>query len=74
MVTLIAERTRTAANEPFWKIRYQLGAERNAGWQDANVIQGDDARLTFEIPIVQPTPPGIRARLRVVTRFWNDWH
>lgn len=74
MVTLIAERTRTAANEAFWKIRYQLGAERNAGWQDANVIQDDDAQLTFEIPIVQPTPPGIRARLRVVTRFWNDWH
>jgi len=55
-----------------WKIRYRFENQRETGWQDAKVNDGVDV-LSFEIPIVQPTAPGIRARLHVETRFWNQW-
>ena len=72
MVTLLAERTTSPAGEPAWSIRYQFAGERAQGWRDAEIAE-NDTRLTFIIPIVQATPPGIRGRLRVETRFWNDW-
>ena len=55
-----------------WKIRYRLENQRGHGWQDAQVHDGTNI-LTFEIPIEQPIPPGIKARLHVETHFWNDW-
>ena len=72
MIMLIAEHTLMAGGSPSWAIRYQVAGERNKGWQDAEVVE-DEERLTFVIPIVQETAPGIRGRLRVETRFWNDW-
>jgi hypothetical protein len=36
-------------------------------------VRDDADVLTFEIPIEQLTSPGIRARLHVETRFWNEW-
>jgi len=36
------------------------------------VVIGKDGSLTFTIPIEQPKAPGIKATLRIVTRFWND--
>jgi len=72
MIMLIAEHTLVAGGSPSWAIRYQVAGERNKGWQDAEVVE-DEERLTFVIPIVQETAPGIRGRLRVETRFWNDW-
>jgi hypothetical protein len=55
-----------------WSIRYRFENQRDAGWQTARVVDTADV-LTFEIPIVQTSPPGIRARLHVETRYWNQW-
>ena len=37
--------------------------------QTAAIVDEDDDVLTFEIPIEQPHPPGIKARLRVETQL-----
>jgi hypothetical protein len=55
-----------------WRIQYRFENGRDQGWRDAK-IQDDADVLRFEIPIEQLTPPGIRARLQVETRFWNEW-
>jgi hypothetical protein len=57
-----------------WKIEYQFASERAQAPKGAKILEDSDDVLTFEIPIEQPHPPGMRARLRVETRFWNDWH
>jgi len=71
MVTLEATPPPTPAGE--WIIQYQFANHRDQGPKFATVTE-DPNLLTFEIPIEQPTPPGIMARLRVETSFWNDWH
>jgi hypothetical protein len=55
-----------------WKIRYRLENQRATGWQEATVAGTPDVR-TFDIPIEQPIAPGIKARLHIETRFWNQW-
>ena len=55
-----------------WKIRYRFENQRDAGWQQANVTDDEDV-LAFELPIEQLAPLGIQGRLRVETRFRNDW-
>lgn len=70
MVTL--EATPPSAPGGEWRIEYQFANQRDQGPKSAKVTEGADV-LTFEIPIEQPTPPGIKARLHVETRFWNDW-
>jgi hypothetical protein len=69
MVTLEAT---PPVDDEEWKIEYQFASQRDQPPKLA-AIEEDDQTLTFEIPIVQPAPPGIRARLRVETRFWNNW-
>lgn len=58
----------TAADK--WKIDYTFASRRGQPPQQATVVETDD-ELMFEIPIEQPQPPGIKAKLRVVTTFWN---
>jgi hypothetical protein len=70
MVTLEATPPQAAGQQ--WKVRYSLENTRKGVWDDA-VVHDEPDVLWFEIPIEQPTPPGIKARLRVETRFWNDW-
>jgi hypothetical protein len=70
MLTLEATPGTAAGGE--WQIRYRFENQRAAGWQNASVVDDADV-LTFEVPIVQASPPGIRARLHVETRFWNQW-
>lgn len=53
-----------------WKIQYQFASQRDTGPQLAEITE-DEEQLTFTIPIEQPKPPGIQAKLRVVTTFWN---
>lgn len=53
-----------------WKIEYEFAGQRAEGRRSA-VIEETDDELVFFIPIEQPQAPGIRARLRVVTTFWN---
>jgi len=70
MVTLEATPPQTEDGE--WKIEYQFASQRNEPPRRAKVTE-DNVVLAFEIPIEQPAPPGITARLCVETRFWNDW-
>lgn len=69
LVTVEATPPATAKDE--WKIAYRFSADRGGTAPLAKVLAHDDDGMTFEIPIVQPKPPGIRARLRVVAKFWN---
>jgi hypothetical protein len=55
-----------------WTLEFWFASERDRR-QKAKVVAQNDGELTFEIPIVQATPPGIRARLRVRTTNWNSW-
>ena len=71
MVTL--EATPPQTPDGAWRIQYRFENRREQDWQDAKVRDDTDV-LTFEIPIEQLTAPGIRARLHVETRFWNEWH
>jgi hypothetical protein len=73
MITLVAGRTPTADGPGTWSVRYQLASEKKDGWKDADIVDTVEG-LTFLIPIVQETAPGIRGRLRVETHYWNDWH
>ena len=52
-----------------WKVEYRF-ASKPGDLRQADITE-DDEILTFEIPVEQTVPPGIKARLRVVTRFWN---
>jgi len=67
---VILEATPPATRDGEWTIEYEFVNQRKKG--AAAVMEGADI-LTFEIPIEQPTAPGIKARLHVETRFWNDW-
>jgi hypothetical protein len=73
MITLVAGRTPTADGPGTWSVRYQLASEKKDGWKDADIVDTVEG-LTFLIPVVQETAPGIRGRLRVETHYWNDWH
>lgn len=56
-----------------WKIEYRFASQPDQVGI-AQIVANEDQVLTFEIPVEQPIPPGIKARLRVQTRFWNDWN
>ena len=56
-----------------WVFEYSTASQRKRGRQPAKIVRDDADERTFEIPIVQPEPPGIRARLRVRTSYWNTW-
>ena len=58
---------------PQWKFEYWFLGQPSEGRQLAPIVEETENSLTFEVPVVQATPPGIRARLRVRTSYWNDW-
>jgi hypothetical protein len=70
MVTL--EATPPPTPDGQWRIDYQFASQRDQKPTLATIKEGADV-LTFEIPIEQLAPPGIKARLHVETQFWNDW-
>ncbi|MGH7843650.1 MAG: hypothetical protein ACREQW_00555 [Candidatus Binatia bacterium] len=53
-----------------WKIEYQFASRRGEPPQQAITTETDD-ELVFEIPIEQRQAPGMKAKLRVITTFWN---
>lgn len=67
---LMVEATPPATKDATWAIKYRYA---NAGGEvsDARILQAGDERMEFEIPVVQPKAPGLKARLRVQTRFWK---
>jgi hypothetical protein len=62
----------TAAN-PNWTYTYRFASQGGEEALPVEHLQEDDQVISFDIPIAQPKPPGIRGRLRVETRFWNHW-
>ena len=70
---IILEATPPATEKDQWKIEYQFASQQGQPPATARIVVDEDDLLTFEIPVEQPNAPGIKARLRVETRFWNDW-
>ena len=71
IIILEARPPRTAKEQ--WLFEYTFASKRGSKPATAKVVSEDGGDLAFEIPIRQPTPPGIRARLRVKTSYWNAW-
>ena len=71
MVTLEATPPTTPGED--WRIEYQFASQRDQEPRVAALIDGAPHVLTFELPIEQSSAPGIKARLHVETRLWNDW-
>jgi hypothetical protein len=69
MVTI--EAAPPASEDASWKIAYQFAGARDQPPRLARIVSENDLELVFEIPVEQPAPPGIRAKLRVVTTLWN---
>jgi hypothetical protein len=67
---VILDATPPTAEKGNWKIEYRFASDQS-DVRTATAVRGEDHRVTFEVPIEQPNPPGIKARLRVETRFWN---
>lgn len=71
---VILEATPPSQKKDEWKIEYQFASQPGQKPKLATITEDNDHLMTFEIPIEQPKAPGIKARLKVETRFWNDWH
>jgi hypothetical protein len=69
---VIIEATPPAKEKGAWKIEYRFASQQDQVG-DATIVASDGQVLTFVIPVEQPTAPGIKARLRIETRFWNGW-
>ena len=67
---VILEATPPSTEKGNWKVEYRFASDQSQV-RTADATRGADGLMTFEIPIEQPVPPGIKARLRVETRFWN---
>ena len=71
--TVIFEATPPSEAGAAWVFEYSFASERASGRKPAAIVRDAGGALTFEIPISQPHPPGIAARLHVKTQYWNDW-
>jgi len=72
--TVMLEATPDADPNGEWSFEYWFANQRDRQRQKAPIVEQTDEALTFEIPIEQPHAPGIKARLRVRTSYWNRWH
>jgi hypothetical protein len=72
--TVMLEATPAAPPNGEWRFEYWFANQRDRKREEATIVENTDEALTFEIPIEQPHPPGIKARLRVKTSYWNQWH
>lgn len=70
---IIVEATPPQDDKSAWRIEYRFVNRPEIGGQAAEIVENTQQGLTFQIPIIQPKPPGIRATLRVVTSLWNGW-
>jgi hypothetical protein len=70
---VMLEATPPASKTAKWKVEYWFANDKREERALAKIVEDSDELLAFEIPIEQPTPPGIKARLRVETRYWNSW-
>jgi hypothetical protein len=70
---IVLEATPPRKKNQAWRIEYQFESRRDQPAKAATLVSRD-GYMTFELPVEQAIPPGIRARLRIEARFWNDWH
>ena len=63
--TVMLEATPPADANGEWTFEYWFANQRDRQRQKATIVENTGDALTFEIPIEQPHPPGIKARLRV---------
>jgi hypothetical protein len=68
---IMLEATPPTTTTDNWKIEYRFASDQGQV-KTVDAIRSDDQSMRFEIPIEQPNPPGIKARLRIETRFWNQ--
>lgn len=68
---VILEATPPATTNDDWKIEYQFASQKDRRPAQATAVSMKDHSPVFEIPVQQPNPPGIRARLGIRTSFWN---
>jgi hypothetical protein len=71
--TVILEATPPPEADGEWLFEYSFANDRASGKKKADIVENSEETLIFEIPISQPHPPGIAARLRVKTQYWNTW-
>ena len=71
MVTL--EATPPKNKGEAWTVDYQFASRQGEAPQQADIVKDTGKAFTFEVPVVQPNAPGIKAKLRVTAKFWNDW-
>jgi len=71
--TVMLEATLPANPNGQWIFEYWFANQHDRKREKATIVEEEGA-LTFELPIEQPNPPGIKARLRVRTSYWNQWH
>jgi len=72
--TVHLEATPPAGADADWRFEYSFVNEPNRPRREAAIVERAGDALTFEIPIEQPQPPGMKARLHVRTSYWNNWH
>ena len=72
--TILFEATPPKAADEQWLFEYWFANKPEAGRQRATIVGESDNTLSFEVPVVQLHRPGIAARLRVNTSYWNDWN
>lgn len=72
--TILFEARPPKTQDEQWLFDYWFANNPGAGRQRAAIVEESELTLSFEVPIVQPHRPGIAARLRVTTSYWNDWN
>ncbi len=72
--TILFEATPPMAADEQWLFEYWFANKPEAGRQQATIVGASENSLSFEVPVVQLHRPGIAARLRVSTSYWNDWN
>ena len=72
--TILFEATPPKTADEQWLFEYWFANKPEAGRQTAAIVGASENTLSFEVPVVQLHRPGIAARLRVTTSYWNDWN
>ena len=70
---ILIEATPPSEDKGQWSVRYGFESESPIATTTDAAVQKDPSTggIQFEVPIIQPKPPGIKAKLRIKARPWN---
>ena len=70
---ILIEATPPSGDQGAWAVRYGFESDSPLSTTTDAQVQADPETggIRFEIPIEQPKPPGITAKLRIFARSWN---